>query len=146
MRRQENRHSCLRARALTLLFATIAGAPIIAQTRPATYAEFSTSVAPSDGAALKAAITGKAVNYIYLQRGYYVLANPVVIDRTTPLFIHGADRMSTVLVASDPTQPLFVVHSAPLVNFAGVRLQPSRNRLSTLYARAISSTNTQPVN
>src|SRR4029453_2032774 len=120
--------------------------PALAQTRPAAYSEFSSSVAPNDGAALKQAITGNAIKYIYLQRGVYVLSNPVVIDRTTSLFIHGADRMATMLVARDPSQPLFVVRSAPLVNFAGVRLYPTRQTVSPpLNAKATTITSTAPV-
>jgi hypothetical protein len=70
----------------------------------------------------------------------------VVIDRTTSLFIHGADRMATMLVARDPSQPLFVVRSAPLVNFAGVRLYPTRQTVSPpLNAKAITITSTAPV-
>lgn len=58
--------------------------------------------------------------YVYLRPGVYVLNNPVIIDRDTPLFIHGGSRMDTVLKPKDPTQPLFIVRRAPLLNFSGV--------------------------
>jgi hypothetical protein len=116
-----------------------------AQSRPASYAEFDTSIAPGDGAALRAAIVGGQRNYIYLQRGHYVLQNPVVIDRTTSLFVHGADRTQVALVARDPRQPLFIVRNAPLLNFAGLFLFPTETAADTLDAKALVTTNTQPI-
>jgi hypothetical protein len=74
-----------------------------------------------------------------------VLDNPVPIDRTEPLFIHGADRVHVVLVAKNPTEPLFLVRSAPLVNFAGMNLWPSADAGSLVNARAIVTANAQPV-
>jgi hypothetical protein len=135
----------LRARCASAALALLSAVaePGLAQTRPATYAEFTTSVASSDGAALKQAIVGGAVAAIYLQRGEYVLDNPVVIDRTTSLFIHGAERNGTILIAKDPSQPLIVIKNAPLVNFAGVRLHPTKN-IPWPNALAITTANTQP--
>jgi len=139
----------LRSRALGACAAAFllaaAVVPASAQTRPTSYAEFDDSIAPGDAAALRAAITGGQRNYIYLQRGYYVLDNPVVIDRTEPLFIHGVDRLSVILVAKNPTQPLFLVRNAPLLNFAGVHFWPSGSAAETLNARAIATVNAQPV-
>src|SRR5215471_19464370 len=117
----------------------------VAAARPASYAEFDTSVAASDGAALKAAIEGGQKQFIYVRSGYYTLDNPVVIDRTTSLFLHGQDRMYAVLVAKNPTQPLFVIRNAPLVNFAGLHLYPIRNVLQTLDSVAIATQNAQPI-
>src|SRR5262245_29427969 len=117
----------------------------VAAARPASYAEFDTSVAASDGAALKAAIVGGQKQFIYVRSGYYTLDNPVVIDQTTSLFLHGQDRMYAVLVAKNPTQPLFVIRNAPLVNFAGLHLYPIRNVLQTLNSVAIATQNTQPI-
>lgn len=95
-----------------------------AQSRPATYAEFNTSITPGDGATLKAMIDAEVVNNIYLRPGNYILNNPVTINRTTSLFIHGAEGGTTRLVAQNPTQDLFVVAGAPLVNFASVLFYP----------------------
>jgi hypothetical protein len=125
----------------TLLFASTA----TGQARPTSYADFDASIAPSDGAALKSEIESGVNNYIYLRRGYYVVNNPVVIDRTTSLYLHGADRMYTVLVAANPSQPMFIVKNAPLLNFAGLHFFPNRNSVSSLNARAILTENTQPV-
>jgi hypothetical protein len=127
----------------TALVIALAAAAATAQQRPATYAEFDTSVGPGDGTALEAAIKSGKKN-IYLQRGDYVLDNPIVIDRTTPLYLHGIDRMATRLVAFDTTKPLFVVKNAPLVNLAGLRLQPTVRTPSALHSVALSMTNTQP--
>jgi hypothetical protein len=116
-----------------------------AQTRPTSYAQFDTSVGVSDGAALTSEIQSNAYNYIYLRPGYYVLNNPVVIDRTTTLYLHGADRMFTVLVAANPTQPMFIVKNAPLLNFAGLHFWPTRNSPPSLNFRAIVTSNTAPL-
>jgi Pectate lyase superfamily protein len=134
------------ASSAALLFAAAAvSAPATAQSRPASYAEFDLSVAPGDAAALRAAIVeGKKPN-IYLQRGHYFLDNPVVIDRTQPLFVHGADRAGVILSAKNPTQPLLVVRNAPLLNFAGLSFFPTAGAADTLDARAIRTENTQPV-
>jgi hypothetical protein len=130
--------------ATALLLAAITS-PVYAQSRPASYAEFDVSIAPGDGAALRAAILAGQRSYIYLQRGHYVLSNPVVIDRASSLFIHGVDRAQVTLTAKDPTQPLFIVRNAPLLNFAGLHFFPTESAANTLDARAIKTINTQPV-
>jgi len=134
-----------RASRSTALLVAVAAFWSLGAARPASYAQFDTSVAPSDGAALKAAIEGGQKQFIYVRSGYYTLDNPVVIDRTTSLFLHGQDRMYAVLAAKDPTQPLFVIRNAPLVNLAGLRIYPIRNVLSTLDSVAIVTQNTQPI-
>ena len=119
--------------------------PAAAQTRPTSYAEFDVSISPGDAAALRAAILGGQRDAIFLQRGTYVLDNPVVIDRTRPLFVHGIDRARVRLVAKDPAQPLFLVRNAPLLNFASVHFFPTERAAETLNARAIATVNAQPV-
>ena len=126
--------------AALVLFARAAGA----QT-PSSYAEFDTSVAPGDARALQAAITGGVSRAIFLQSGRYALENPVVIDRTQPLYLHGADRSGVVLVAKNPSRPLFLVRNAPRLNFAGLDFYPSADAPETLDARAIASANVQPI-
>lgn len=108
-----------------------------AQARPASYAEFDTSVAAGSGAQLKAIIEAGQVSYIWLQPGNYTLANPVTISRSTSLFIHGADRVSTRLIAQTPTQPMFVVQAAPLIQLASVSLEPTFSASSTIDSKAI---------
>jgi hypothetical protein len=110
--------------------------------RPTSYSDFDTSVAPRDGAALKTLLQGTGTNYIYLQPGTYMLQNPVTINRTGSLYLHGIDRNGTLLVAANPAQPLFVVTAAPLINIAGVALFPTT---TTTLSRAIKFQNTQPV-
>jgi pectate lyase-like protein len=104
-------------------------APAFGADRPATYAEFYTGITPTadsdaNGAVLKSEIASGIHPYIYLQRGTYTLDNPVVIDRSTPLFIHCADRFWTRFVAKTPGQPLFEIVDATLVNFAGCMFLP----------------------
>lgn len=61
--------------------------------------------------------------YVYLKPGVYVLDNPVVINRSQPLFITGAGRMQTILKPRNPARPLFIVERAPLINFAGIHFR-----------------------
>src|SRR5271169_1770386 len=98
-----------------IAFLLFVPAAAVAYNRPASYGEFDTSVAPGDAAALKTAIQSGPNPYIYVQRGIYILDNPVVINRSTSLYLHGADRMNTILAAKNPSLPLFVVQNAPLV-------------------------------
>lgn len=142
MRLLANRFA-LGACAAALLLAA-AAVPATAQSRPVSYAEFDVSIARGDGAALGAAITGGVSKYIYLQSGVYALDNPVVIDRTNSLFIHGIDRVTTILVAKNPQQPLFVLRNAPLLNIAGIRLFPNWHAQATLHSKALSAINTLP--
>jgi hypothetical protein len=134
----------LRNLCILALLLALAGSAA-AQTRPASYAEFDVSIAPGDGVALRAAITGGKLDNIYLRRGFYALDNPVVIDRTRPLFLHGSDRAHVTLVAKNPTQPLFLVQNAPLVNFASIGFWPTASADTTLNARAIKTVNSQPI-
>jgi hypothetical protein len=130
--------------ALAVWLAIGSATTAFAQARPAAYSEFDTSIAPGDGAALQRAIARKTANYLYLQPGIYELENPVEIDRATPLFVHGADRMTVQLIAMDPSKPLFVVKRAPRLNFASLYFQPSRNWRSTRDAIAVATANSEP--
>lgn len=130
---------------LALLLGALVALSGSAQTRPATYAEFDTSIAAGDGAALKAMIDAELVKNIYLRPGAYTIANPVAIDRASSLFVHCADRYKTILIARDPTQPLFVVRNAPLLNITGCRIFPGSVTRTNIHARAITFTNSTPV-
>ncbi|MHB9138773.1 MAG: carbohydrate binding domain-containing protein, partial [Victivallaceae bacterium] len=88
--------------------------------RPTQYSNFTTI---STAAALSTAINSGTTNYIYLPPGDYTINNPITINRNTPLFIHGGNRMGTKLIPSDNTKPLFIVQNAPLVNITGLYLQ-----------------------
>jgi hypothetical protein len=133
--------------ALLILMAVVLAVPTdaLSATRPASYAEFDTSVGATDAAALKAAIEKGQSKYIYVRSGYYYLDNPVVIDRTESLYLHGQDRMYTVLAAKNPSQPLFVVRNAPLLNFAALHFLPTGILPSTVNARAILTQNAAPL-
>jgi hypothetical protein len=131
----------------TLLLAVVLLVPTGARafSRPASYAEFDTSVQASDAVALKRAIESGQSSAIYVRSGYYQLDNPVVIDRSESLYLHGQDRMYTVLSAKNPSQPLFVVRNAPLLNFANLHFQPTRNSPQVLNSRAIVTENLKPL-
>lgn len=90
----------------------------------------------------------KSENYLYLPPGIYRLDNPIVISRNTPLFIHGANRSATQLVARNPEKPLFVIEKANLISFANVNLHPTReftSPTSRVDSRAILMNNTENV-
>lgn len=128
------------ALALVLLFALSAGAQAIEiPQRPATYDSF---VNAGDFESLAKALD--SATEVYLPPGRHVVSNPIVIDRDRPLFVHGADRMATTLVGRDPGKPLFVVHRAPAVGFANLRLIANRSP-EGLDQSAIVTENTEPV-
>jgi hypothetical protein len=134
------RRSALLIASLVLLAQSAAGAA-----RPSSYGEFDTSIKASDGAALKTALEGNEKKFIYLRAGTYVLKNPVVINREDSIFLHGADRMFTMLVAQNPSEPLFLVKRAALVNLAGLHFVPDGQRQLIKNARSIVTQNTQPL-
>ena len=137
----------MRGAAATLLIAAalLCGPAARGASRPASYAEFDTLIAPSDGAALKRLVEGGSTKFIFLRRGAYVLDNPVLVDRADSLFLHGADRMATVLVAKNPSAPLFVVQRAPLVNLAGLHFALAHDASETPNAVAILTQNAEPL-
>ena len=89
-------------------------------TRPTHYSQF---VSVASYPSLAEAIENE--EYLYLPGGDYIVENPIVIDRETPLVIHGGDRMVTRLRAADPTKPLFLVREATLLNLTGLKLWPA---------------------
>ena len=119
--------------------------PALAQARPSSYADFDISVDAGSGSELKSIIEAGQASHIWLQPGNYTLANPVTISRSSSLFIHGADRVSTRLIAATPTQPMFVVTAAPLIQLAGVSLEPTFSASSTIDSKAIIFSNAAPV-
>jgi pectate lyase-like protein len=135
----------VRGRHLALLAVLFLARSLWAQPHPATYAEFDTSIDAGDGKALKKQIEAKQVAAIYLRPGRYALANPVKIDRTSPLFLHCADRHQTTLVARDPSRPLFVVENAPLLNVTGCKIFPAADEPSASGAVAFAFVNRTPV-
>ena len=88
--------------------------------RPSVYSQFTTV---SDAATLKTKLQGTTTDWIYLTPGSYTVANPIVIQRSGTLYFHGIDRFNTKLIAADPTQPIFKVTGAALINIASIRFQ-----------------------
>ena len=101
--------------------------------------------------------TGSGTTAIFLPPGDHTLDNPVVINRSGSVYIHGSGRIhNTRLIANDPTQPLFLIESAAVVNFANLNLygtfdadpDPSSyppGEGPDLEARAVLMNNTTPV-
>jgi hypothetical protein len=133
-----------RARSLAASCLLAALAASAASAQPASYAEFDTSVRSGDGFGLQLLIMRGRSEAIYLPRGIYELDNPVTIDRTRPLAIHGADRITTALVARNPARPLFVLRKAPKFSLVGLHLVPSARQPNALNVRALHTQNTQP--
>jgi hypothetical protein len=137
-----------RRRALALACAGLAlalAAPAGAQPGISDGLSFDTSIRSGDARGLELAIQRGTSELIYLPRGVYVLNNPVVIDRTRPLRLFGADRFATALVARNTRLPLFVVRAAPKFNLTSINLFPTAYQRDALNARVIYSANTQPV-
>ena len=99
-----------------------------AATGPSTYDEF---VPLSRYRSLAEAIA--AESRVFVPQGVHVIDNPLVISRTEPLHLHGADRARTILVAKNPHKPLFVIDKAPHVQFASLKLEPSLGPPRTIY-------------
>ena len=108
--------------------------------RPSAYSEFTVVTDPTT---LETLIGSE--DYLYLPAGTYYLDNPIVISRTTPLFLHGANRDSTQLAAQNPGLPLFEIQQASLVNFTNLHLRPTRDFPTLVDVRAILLTNSAPV-
>lgn len=97
-----------------------------AQTRPDAYSDFDSTI--TTAAALKTALEGSGDSYIYLQTGNYILDNPVVIERTGTVYLHGRDATQTRLIAQRPELPMIIVSDAALVNFSNIALASDYTR------------------
>lgn len=81
--------------------------------------------------------------YVALPRGDYVVNNPIVLNRTTPLFLFGAGSgSSTRILWKNPNQPLFVVNRVPRLGIYGLRID---NESKTNDLRAFDFINTDHV-
>jgi hypothetical protein len=87
--------------------------------RPVSYDEF---VSVREYASLGDAISHE--RFLWIPPGTWIVDNPIVLSRDEPLYLHGGDRSNTRIVGSDPTRPLFELERAPLVQIAGVQLEP----------------------
>jgi len=106
---------------------------------PADYDKF-VSVSPGTSLAGAAAANSE----LYLPPGRHLVDNPVVIARDEPLFIHGADRMQTMLVPMHPDRPMFVIEKATLVNLTNLQLQGPANEGSIGFV-ALETRNGSPI-
>jgi len=110
---------------------------IASSTRPSSYNDFvSVDTFPTVEDAIQSG------QYIYFPRRDYTLNNPVVINRTTSLFMHGSDRVFTRIIPSDPSQPLFIVQEATLINIAGLEFWSGGTALNS---RAFLIQNSTPM-
>jgi len=110
-----------------------------AQSGPASYAGFKDATTFKN---LTAALA--ASEQLYFPPGRYRVDNPLVIDRDRPLFLHGADRIRSVLVGKHPGLPLLVINRASVVSLASLRLQAS-NDADEIERAAIQTLNTAPL-
>ena len=128
-------------------------------TLPATYADFQSL---TDSVEIKNELEKESgTTAIYLPPGNYFLDNPVVIDRDGSVYVHGAGRISnTKIIALDPTQPLFRIDRATVVNFSNLNIYATQDyypgdrsedeeeedppRTWDLEARAVLMNNTLP--
>ena len=119
-------------------------APVPAFDRPATYDDFADV---NDFESVAEAM--RTANLLYFPPGRYAVDNPVVIERDAPVYWHGGNRIYTSLHPVDPSQPLFIVKKAPLLNIQSLTLSgapsdapraPKRTRV-----RAVDFRNTAPV-
>ena len=64
----------------------------------------------------------KGSEQIMIPQGKYIIDNPLVVDRSGLLFLFGAGRLRTELIARNPDQPLFVVRRLDRLVIAGIEL------------------------
>ncbi len=84
---------------------------------PANYEGF--DVANFTGNTLETLLSQGKTN-ILLPQGVHVINNPITIDRTTALVLHGAGRMRTRIQGANPSLPLFNISNASFVSIAGI--------------------------
>lgn len=68
------------------------------------------------------ALVNSGSQRIFLLPGNYRLKNPVVLQGNREFMFHGGDRMRTKFLASDPSQPMFIVNNLRGLSLAGVSL------------------------
>lgn len=118
--------------------------------RPTSYDEF---VAVDRYRSLAQAIANEKYLYFPPRTGRrdpnYWVDNPIVIDRSAPLFLHGADRAGTRLRARNPKEPLFIVRRASVINVANLRpwpaYDPRTGRSSRKETRSFLVQNSEPI-
>ena len=83
------------------------------------------SVAAGDAAAIGLALAGSesVPTFLYLPPGDYNLSASIVIDRTAPLYIHGAGRFKTRLISNVAGDPIIRVLAGSHLNLSNMRLQ-----------------------
>jgi hypothetical protein len=64
----------------------------------------------------------KGTEKLLLPQGHYVINNPVVIDRPGLLYLFGAGRLRTNLIAKFPGKPLFIVRQMDRLAIVGLEL------------------------
>lgn len=62
------------------------------------------------------------VDYVFLLDKEYEIDNPLVIDKSTCFFMHGLDRVDSLLTPKYPDKPLIIIKNAKQVNLANIKL------------------------
>ena len=61
-------------------------------------------------------------NYIFLKNKTYKINNPLRIKKRSCFFLHGLDRIETIIKPMNQGEPLFVVDSAQHINISNLKL------------------------
>jgi len=69
------------------------------------------------------ALISSGVSKILLPQGTYFVNNPITIDQSMPLIIHGAGRMKTEIIAANPDKPLFRIARLPYLSLAAIEFK-----------------------
>jgi hypothetical protein len=89
--------------------------------RPETYNDFVGVGSSTDYSTIAAALAA-GEKLIFLRAGTHNINNPIVINTTEPLYIHGFADERTIIKAQNLNQPLFIVQNCPLLNVQRVGL------------------------
>lgn len=60
--------------------------------------------------------------YLFIGSGNYYVDNPIYLNESDVLFLHGIDRTSVRLIPKNDDQPLFIINGAAHVNFSNIRM------------------------
>jgi len=129
--------------AIASLYAIISTPVLAEQTLPPRPTSLDGFVNAKNFTNLQAAITNSS--HIYLPVGTYVVNNPVILDRSTPLFLFGvgSGNQASRIIPTDPTKPVFVVKKIPRLSLYGLTVDqgsPSLGGVSGVKAFEFSNT------
>jgi len=110
-----------------------------AQSRPADYSAFNTNA--TTASQIASVIQGTGTDYLWVPPGTYTFTCPLVINRTGSLYVHSLGAFATIFQCSNPTQPLFQLTAAALVNFSGFACWPTASAQTATAAQCLYADN-----